>query len=133
MKDVSPPTDPESNFGQANALLFSQISIPAQNIHRILGENAPPKETQRYAKEMADTISIHYGVPVFDWILLGVGPDGHTASLFPGQTNYKEPVLTIVAAHPQSGQLRISKTATVLKAAKNFHEQYRFKSKTADK
>ncbi|MCG8549075.1 MAG: 6-phosphogluconolactonase [Desulfobacterales bacterium] len=113
-----PPTDPESNFGQANALLFSRVSIPAGNIHRISGENDPPKEAQRYAEEMAGTIPVHDGVPVFDWILLGIGPDGHTASLFPGKTNYHERTLTIVAAHPESGQLRVSKTATVLKAAK---------------
>lgn len=111
------PTDPESNFGGANTLLFSRVSIPAENIHRIWGENNPPEEAQRYAKEMADTIPLHGGVPVFDWILLGVGPDGHTASLFPGKTNYSEQNLTIVATHPQSGQLRVSKTATVLKAA----------------
>ena len=112
------PTDPDSNFGGANTLLFSRVSIPAENIHRILGENDPQKEAQRYAKEMAVTIPLHDGVPVFDWILLGVGPDGHTASLFPGKTNYSEQNLTIVATHPHSGQFRVSKTATVLKAAK---------------
>nr|WP_319394894.1 6-phosphogluconolactonase [uncultured Desulfobacter sp.] len=112
------PTDPESNFGGANTLLFSRVSIPAGNIHRIWGENDPHKEAQRYAKEMTDTIPLHDGVPVFDWILLGVGQDGHTASLFPGKTNYGEQNLAIVAPHPQSGRLRVSKTATVLKAAK---------------
>lgn len=112
------PTDPDSNFSGANTLLFNRVAIPAGNIHRILGENDPQKEARRYAKEMADTIPCHDGVPVFDWILLGVGPDGHTASLFPGKTNYSEQNLTIVATHPQSGQLRVSKTATVLKAAK---------------
>lgn len=112
------PTDPESNFGGANTLLFSRVSIPAGNIHRILGENHPQKEAQRYAKEMADTIPLYDGVPVFDWILLGVGPDGHTASLFPGKTDYSEQSLAVVATHPQSGRLRVSKTARILKAAK---------------
>lgn len=112
------PTDPESNFGEANALLFSQISIPAENIHRILGENAPEQEAQRFAKEMADVVPLENGTPVFDWILLGVGPDGHTASLFPGKTNYTDENLAIVANHPESGQFRVSKTAKVLEAAK---------------
>lgn len=112
------PTDSESNFGGADTLLFSQVSIPAGNIHRILGENDPQKEAQRYAKEMAATIPLHDGVPVFDWILLGIGPDGHTASLFPGKTTYNEKNLVIVATHPQSGQFRVSKTARVFKAAK---------------
>ncbi len=113
------PDDAESNYGEANALLFSQIDIPAQNIHRILGENDPQQEAQRFAKEMAELIPCNeQGTPVFDWILLGVGADGHTASLFPGKTDYQDPNLALVASHPESGQLRVSKTAKVLEAAK---------------
>ncbi|RQW62682.1 6-phosphogluconolactonase [Vibrio viridaestus] len=112
------PTDAESNFGEANALLFSQIAIPAENIHRILGENDPQQEAARFAKEMVDTLPLEDGTPVFDWILLGVGPDGHTASLFPGKTDYSDNNLAVVATHPESGQFRVSKTAKVLEAAK---------------
>ncbi|SDH18023.1 6-phosphogluconolactonase [Vibrio xiamenensis] len=113
------PDDAESNYGEANALLFSQIDIPAHNIHRILGENEPEQEAARFAKEMADVIPCDEdGTPVFDWILLGVGADGHTASLFPGKTDYQDPNLSLVASHPESGQLRVSKTAKVLEAAK---------------
>jgi 6-phosphogluconolactonase len=112
------PDDAESNYGEANALLFSQVQIPAENIHRILGENDPASEAERFAREMADLIPAQDGTPVFDWILLGVGADGHTASLFPGATNYQEPALAIVASHPESGQLRVSKSAKVLQAAK---------------
>ncbi|MCG6507306.1 6-phosphogluconolactonase, partial [Vibrio parahaemolyticus] len=112
------PDDAESNYGEANALLFSQIDIPAGNIHRILGENEPQAEAQRFAQEMADVIPSENGTPVFDWILLGVGADGHTASLFPGKTNYDDENLSVVASHPESGQLRVSKTAKVLEAAK---------------
>ncbi|MDW6094348.1 6-phosphogluconolactonase [Vibrio rhizosphaerae] len=112
------PDDAESNYGEANALLFSQIQIPAENIHRILGENDPKSEANRFAQEMLATIPTQDGIPVFDWILLGVGADGHTASLFPGATNYQEPALAIVASHPESGQLRVSKSARVLEAAK---------------
>lgn len=112
------PTDAESNFGEANELLFSQIDIPAENIHRILGENEPEQEAERFAKEMAQSVPTENGVPVFDWILLGVGPDGHTASLFPGKTNYEDEKLAVVANHPESGQFRVSKTAKVLRAAK---------------
>ncbi|MBM7034995.1 6-phosphogluconolactonase [Vibrio ulleungensis] len=112
------PTDAESNYGEANTLLFSHIDIPAQNIHRILGENEPEAEAERFANEMASEIDCEDGVPVFDWILLGVGADGHTASLFPGQTDYDEPRLGITATHPESGQVRVSKSAKVLQAAK---------------
>ncbi len=112
------PDDAESNYGEANALLFSKVNLPAENIHRILGENDPQGEAERFAKEMADVIPCENGTPVFDWILLGVGADGHTASLFPGQTNYADENLSLVASHPESGQLRVSKTAKVLEAAK---------------
>jgi len=112
------PDDAESNYGEANALLFGQVNIPTENIHRILGENEPKAEAERFAKEMSDVIPCVNGTPVFDWILLGVGADGHTASLFPGQTNYTDENLSLVASHPESGQLRVSKTAKVLEAAK---------------
>ncbi len=112
------PDDAESNFGEANALLFSQVNLPAENIHRIRGEDEPQAEAQRFAKEMAEVIPTENGTPVFDWILLGVGADGHTASLFPGVTNYQDENLSVLASHPESGQIRVSKTAKVLEAAK---------------
>ncbi|MBD0786450.1 6-phosphogluconolactonase [Vibrio sp. Y2-5] len=112
------PDDAESNYGEANALLFSQVKLPAENIHRIRGEDDPQTEAERFAKEMADVIPCENGTPVFDWILLGVGADGHTASLFPNVTNYADENLSVVATHPESGQLRVSKTAKVLEAAK---------------
>lgn len=112
------PDDAESNYGEANALLFTQVNIPAENIHRIRGEEEPEAEAQRFAKEMAEVIPTENGTPVFDWILLGVGADGHTASLFPGQTNYDDENLSVLASHPESGQIRVSKTARVLEAAK---------------
>ncbi|OLQ93998.1 6-phosphogluconolactonase [Vibrio ponticus] len=112
------PDDAESNYGEANTLLFSQVAIPAENIHRIRGEEQPEVEAERFAQEMAAVIPCENGTPVFDWILLGVGADGHTASLFPGVTNYQDENLSVLASHPESGQIRVSKTAKVLEAAK---------------
>ena len=112
------PDDAESNYGEANALLFTKVNLPAENIHRIRGEDEPKVEAERFAKEMAEVIPTENGTPVFDWILLGVGADGHTASLFPGQTNYQDENLSVLASHPESGQIRVSKTAKVLEAAK---------------
>ncbi len=112
------PDDAESNFGEANELLFSQVELPAANIHRIRGEDEPQTEAIRFANEMLDVIPSENGIPVFDWILLGVGADGHTASLFPGVTNYQDENLSVLASHPESGQVRISKTAKLLQAAK---------------
>jgi len=112
------PTDPESNFGDANKLLFKNIDIPLENIHRILGENDPVLEAERFAEEMMDTIPLHNGIPEFDWILLGMGTDGHTASLFPNKTNFSEQAISIVATHPESGQRRVSKSARLIENAK---------------
>ena len=110
--------DPESNYGQCKQRLFDHITIPADNIHRIRGENSPEQEATRYAQEIQLSVPIHDGLPQFDWIILGMGGDGHTASIFPGQTNYEESNLTFVATQPQSGQLRISKTAHLIEHSK---------------
>jgi 6-phosphogluconolactonase len=111
------PTDAESNFGEANELLFKHIALPNANIHRIRGEDEPEQESGRLAAEMDAVIPHKNGLPAFDWILLGMGIDGHTASLFPNQTDFNNPALTVIAAHPESGQLRISKTARLLENA----------------
>ncbi|KLV11602.1 MULTISPECIES: 6-phosphogluconolactonase [Photobacterium] len=112
------PEDEQSNYGQAKALLFDHIEIPAQNIHRIRGEEFAATEVTRFAEEMLDVIPHKDGVPEFDWILLGMGTDGHTASLFPGQTDYESKEIAIIAAHPESRQIRVSKSAHLLAHAK---------------
>ncbi|PMH43246.1 6-phosphogluconolactonase [Vibrio sp. 10N.286.49.B3] len=111
------PTHPESNFGEANELLFKHIALPVENIHRIRGEDDPQKEVERFAQEMQRVVPQSHGLPKFDWILLGMGTDGHTASLFPHQTDFADPSLAIIARHPDSQQQRISKTAGVIENA----------------
>ncbi|HIF9195610.1 TPA: 6-phosphogluconolactonase [Photobacterium damselae] len=111
------PTDPESNFGEANELLFKHVALPSENIHRILGEADPEQEVVRFANEMDKVIPHKHGLPAFDWILLGMGADGHTASLFPYQTDFNDQHLAVIATHPESGQKRISKTARLLENA----------------
>ena len=108
------PTDPESNYGEVQKLLFDHINIPAENIHRIRGEIEPHLELKRFQEEVSAVISDG----VFDWIILGMGADGHTASLFPNQTNFADENLAVIAKHPESGQLRISKTAKLIEQAK---------------
>ncbi|TYG34472.1 6-phosphogluconolactonase [Lonepinella koalarum] len=108
------PTDPESNYGEVQKLLFDHIQIPAENIHRIQGENDPQAELSRFEQEIQTEIPNGE----FDWIILGMGNDGHTASLFPYQTDFNDPNLVVIAKHPESGQLRISKTAKLLSQAK---------------
>ncbi len=113
------PKDPESNYGQAYTLFLSRVAIPQENIHRIRGEESPEDEVQRYTDEIERNVPKNRdGVPSFDWIHLGMGSDGHTASLFPGQTDYEDRHLISLSRHPESGQLRITKTAYLIEAAR---------------
>ena len=112
-----PPDDEESNFGTAQRLLLAHVPLPPGNIHRIRGEDRPETEVLRYAAEIRQYVPVGAtGLPSFDWVLLGMGDDGHTASLFPGQTDFAEPELTVLVQHPVSGQNRISKSAALLMA-----------------
>ena len=80
-----PPEDNESNYGMTKNLLLDKIKIPPENIHRIKGEANPEEEAARYSEEIKSTVLIEEGLPRFDYIFLGMGEDGHTASLFPGK------------------------------------------------
>ena len=113
-----PPDDEESNFKMANGLFLSKIDIPQENIHRIRGEADPAAEARRYAAEIQDTVSIRSGFPAFDMILLGMGGDGHTASIFPHQMELlNADVICGLATHPESGQQRITLTGKVINNA----------------
>lgn len=142
-----PPDHPESNFGVANRLLFAKINIPAENIHRIKGENDPLLEAADYASQIisevpADAGRTNGGVengnyvgsadqknlenggdigamdsskgssrPIFDLVILGIGDDGHTASIFPNQMELLDSeLICAVAHHPVSGQPRVTLT-----------------------
>lgn len=113
-----PPDDPESNFGTANRLLLSQIITPEQNIHPIKGENDPEAEALSYSEQIQEKLTQQNGWPIFDLILLGMGDDGHTASIFPDQIHLIDSNLTCeVAIHPQSGQKRVTLTGRVINNA----------------
>jgi 6-phosphogluconolactonase len=79
-----PPDDPESNYGQAQRELFSQVSVPAANIYRIRGELPPAQAAQDYIAQLGRLADPGLSWPRLDLALLGLGADGHTASLFPG-------------------------------------------------
>ncbi len=110
-----PPDNEQSNFGMTKKLLLNKINIPESNIHRIIGENIPEYEVKRIAEEINSTISVINDLPGFDLNILGVGADGHTASLFPKQNliNIIKNI-TGIAVHPKTGQKRISLTYEIL-------------------
>jgi 6-phosphogluconolactonase len=79
-----PPDDAQSNFRLASAFLQT-AKFPMKNVHRIQGELGAPKAAKLYDREIRDFFSVEEGdLPRFDVVHLGMGPDGHTASLFPG-------------------------------------------------
>jgi 6-phosphogluconolactonase len=110
-----PPDDPESNFGAVASIFLSRIDIPEMNIHRIRGEADPEAEAVRYSSEIIDNTRSSGGIPAFDHIILGMGGDGHTVSIFPSNTEllYSDK-LCEVAAHPLTGQKRVTITGKVI-------------------
>lgn len=115
-----PPDHADSNYRMAQQALLNPLAIPLENIHRIHGENDPEVETSRYAQEIKRHCHLAVGeVPQFDWIFLGLGTDGHTASLFPGvEAEEDSSGICAVAVHPESGQKRITLTLKVLNHAR---------------
>lgn len=114
-----PPSDEESNFKMTVEHLLSKIEIPEGNIHRIQGENAPIKEAQRYGELLAEKLPIVDGIPQFDLIILGMGDDGHTASIFPHEIYLWDSEANCeVAIHPDSGQHRVTITGKIINNAK---------------
>ena len=114
-----PPDDDDSNYKLANELLFSLINIPGKNIHRIKGENDPEEEALHYSSEIRKNLPETRGIYVFDLIILGMGEDGHTASIFPDNLGLiDDKRLCAVARHPSSDIKRVTLTGSVLKNAR---------------
>jgi 6-phosphogluconolactonase len=113
------PAHPESNYGMTRQTLLDQISIPQSNVHRIKGENDPESESEAYVEQLKKVNPDQQGTPVFDLILLGMGDDGHTASIFPDRMELlQSDALCKEVANPYSGQMRITVTPTVINNAR---------------
>lgn len=111
--------DPESNYGNAKKIFLDPLGFTGNRIHPIRGEGDPEKESERYSRLLRDQLPVENGLPVFDWIWLGLGEDGHTASIFPDQIElWRSDQTCEVASHPNTGQKRITLTGGVINAAR---------------
>jgi 6-phosphogluconolactonase len=117
-----PPDDIDSNYGMTKKYLLDHIRIPDANVHRIFGENDPESEAKRYSEILNLNIRVRNGFPEFDLILLGMGDDGHTASIFPDQIKLIDSnSICAVAVKPDSTQMRITLTGKVINNAKQIY------------
>lgn len=115
-----PPTSDECNYKNTKSSLFDRINIPKENIHRVFGEDAPSKEALRYGQLIVENVPSSNNLPSFDIVLLGMGDDGHTASIFPHQMNLlSNDAVVVEAQNPYSLQHRISLSGPVINNAKH--------------
>jgi len=116
-----PPTNPDSNYHMADETMLSKIPVPAANVFRIPAENPDAAAAAAaYEQTLRKFFQLQSGqVPILDLILLGMGPDGHTASLFPGTKALQEKTRLVVANWVEKLKSnRITLTLPVLNAAR---------------
>ncbi len=115
-----PPADPRSNYGPARKLLLDRVPLEPDRVHPMPGEEEPEAGARLYAAELARVFRLREGEwPVFDLVFLGLGADGHTASLFPGSAALEErrrPVAAVRDGPP--GPARLTLTLPVLNRAR---------------
>ncbi|MFT4830995.1 MAG: 6-phosphogluconolactonase [Psychroserpens sp.] len=113
------PTHDESNYKMTVLHLFEKIKIPEGNIHRIHGEGDPKDEAKRYGQLLDEKLPKRKKIPQFDLVILGMGDDGHTASIFPHEIElWDSKSNCAVAVHPDSGQRRITITGKIINNSK---------------
>jgi 6-phosphogluconolactonase len=113
-----PPDHAESNYRMTNETLFRPLSLGYDHVYRMMGEEEPRGEAERYAALLLSRVTARRGLPCFNLILLGMGTDGHTASIFPDQMQlmHSERICE-VARQPETGQYRITLTGPVINNA----------------
>jgi 6-phosphogluconolactonase len=113
-----PPEHPDSNYRMAREALLDHVPIPAGNVYRIHGELEPAEAADDYERTLQAFFT--HRQPRFDLILLGMGDDGHTASLFPGTAAIHEQTRWVVAHYVEKLRTwRVTLTPVVINAAAN--------------
>ncbi|MDQ6932578.1 MAG: 6-phosphogluconolactonase, partial [Candidatus Eremiobacteraeota bacterium] len=111
-----PPQDNQSNYKLANDTFLTAVNIPLANVHRMQGEEDPQRAATQYAQVLRRDLG---DPPQFDLILLGMGPDGHTASLFPGTVQSDDTKMVDAPFIPKFGTYRLTITPRVINAARH--------------
>lgn len=112
--------DPESNYGEVKRLLFNHVPVVDSQVHAVNTALDPEAAATAYGELMAQLMpSTPAGLPILDLNMLGMGGDGHTASIFPSNMDelLVDPRVCAVAVHPESGQKRVTMTGPVLNAS----------------
>lgn len=114
-----PPDDTRSNYRMAREALLDHVPLPAENVHRMAGENDPALAALAYEQEIRRLFR-SAATPTFDLICLGLGDNGHTASLFPGTASLRERERWIVPQYVEVMQSwRVTMTAPLINAARH--------------
>jgi 6-phosphogluconolactonase len=116
-----PPDHPESNYRMTKEALLDHVPLNAQQIHRMEGELSPEEAAARYESDIRNTFRLEGAeMPRFDLISLGMGDDGHTASLFPHTAALHEMTRLVIANQvPQKDTWRITLTWPVINHARS--------------
>jgi len=111
-----PPTDEQSNYRMAYKAFLNSVPIPPANVHRVAGEIEPGHAANEYASLLRSALG---SAPQFDLVLLGMGPDGHTASLFPGAAPDVDDEALVRAVYSTSQMMwRVTVTPKVINSAR---------------
>ena len=113
-----PPNNKESNYGTAYKTLLKNINLHEEQVFRIKGEDDPQEEAVRYSGIITNNVKPENGLPKFDIIMLGLGEDGHTASIFSKDMELiNSDKICETAVHPETGQQRITITGRTINNA----------------
>ncbi len=117
-----PYNHPESNYGIAYKLLFNKINFPNGNLHPIPVTGNIQQDISAYCQDIKQHVPSIDGWPIFDLVVLGMGTDGHTASIFPGQLDlFDLDVPVCESKNPNTGQLRVTITGKVINHAEKIY------------